>query len=170
MWLTSGEVAKREDVTRQTIHRWVKRGLFDRVKTTKLGQFRIWVDDDAFTILYGRVDLLEDTPFLETQEKLLKRSYPDGEYISDIASGFNFERQGFRSILERAVQKTPIKLVATTQDRITRTGFGLIKWLIELGGGSIEFLEKGEDSEDFDPKEIVGLLSSFVDGKGNTNQ
>jgi len=65
---------------------------------------------------------------------LLKNKYPEAKFISDIASGFNQNRRGYKTILESAINDNPQHVVATTSDRITRTGFQLIKWLIELPG------------------------------------
>jgi predicted site-specific integrase-resolvase len=63
---------------------------------------------------------------LARQEQLLKNKYPEATFISDIASGFNQSRRGYKTILESDINGNPQQLVATTSDRITRTGFQLI--------------------------------------------
>jgi predicted site-specific integrase-resolvase len=57
---------------------------------------------------------------------LLKDKYPAAMFISDMASGFNKNRRGYKAILESAINGNSQHLVATTSDRITRTGFQLI--------------------------------------------
>ncbi|MEN8219932.1 MAG: recombinase family protein [Pseudomonadota bacterium] len=129
------------------------------VKKTKGGHYRIWVEEPSITILYARVSsskpkserrkssLRDYFVSLVKQEELLRKKYPDARFISDIASGFNQNRRGYRTFLELALNGNPLHLVATTSDRITRSGFALIKWIIELSGGRIELLEEPDTSE-----------------------
>jgi len=113
----------------------------------------VWVAEPATIILYARVSSSKPRSSLEKPEKLLKSKYPNARFISDIASGFNQNRRGYRTFLELAIDGNPLHLVATTSDRITRTGFSLIKrsngtslrkWIIELSGGKLELLEETE--------------------------
>ncbi|MEN8221133.1 MAG: hypothetical protein ABFS56_33245 [Pseudomonadota bacterium] len=60
-------------------------------------------------------------------EQLLKSKYPNARFLSDIASGFNQNRRGYKTFLELALNGNSLHLVATTSDRITRSGFQLIK-------------------------------------------
>ena len=162
MWKRCSEIAKLEGVARITIQRWVKAGKYDKVKLTEGGHYRIWVDKEEVTLLYTRVSSSKQKSSLRRQERILRKEYHNEEIISDIASGFNFKRRGFKSILERAVNGVPIVLVATTQDRITRTGFSLIKWIIELSGGRIELLEEESSTEEFDTKTLIAFITSFI--------
>ena len=97
-----------------------------------------------------------------TQRALLEAKYPSGEFISDIASGFNQDRRGYKRILELALNKTPLHVVATTSDRITRSGFSLIKWIVELHGGRIELLEEKNNPEQFDTTTLIAFITSFI--------
>ncbi|WP_448218881.1 IS607 family transposase [Endozoicomonas sp. 2B-B] len=98
---------------------------------------------------------------------MLLQKHPDAEFISDIASAFNFKRKGLQTILESPVCGNPTHIVVATKDRPTkdrlaRSGFGLIKWLVELSGGHIEVLDDPDNaSESFDTQELIGFITSF---------
>lgn len=160
MWYSTTKAAKKFKVTSQTIRRWIEEGKFDKVDRTKGGHLRVWIQEEQLTILYCRVSSKKQESSLDTQQKLLQESY-DGTVIRDTGSGFNFQRRGFVSILERALQGEPIRLVATTSDRITRSGFPIIKRIIELSGGSVELLEEDDTSDQFDVSYLVSYITSF---------
>jgi putative resolvase len=162
MYKSTGFLAREYSVTNETIQNWIKEGKFDKVKKTKGGHYRVWIDEPIVTILYARVSSAKQKTSLARQEKLLKDKYPEATFISDIASGFNQNRRGYKTILESAINGDPQHLVATTSDRITRTGFQLIKWLIELSGGRVELLEESDNSEQFDTKTLIAFITSFI--------
>ena len=162
MWKNVGYMARLEGVSRQTILRWINDCKYSKTKLTEGGHYRIWLESEPEVILYARVSTSKQKDSIDTQLKLLKKEYPNGTTISDIASGFNFERRGFKRILERSLSGVPCIIVATTQDRITRTGFGLIKKIIELHGGEIRLLEEEVSSENFDTNALISFITSFV--------
>ena len=162
MYKSTGFLAKEYSVTNETIQNWIKEGKFEKVKKTKGGHYRIWVDEPIITILYARVSSSSRRSSLDKQEELLKNKYPNARFISDIASGFNQNRRGYRTFLELAIDGNPLHLVATTSDRITRTGFPLIKWIIELSGGRVELLEEPDNTEQFDTTTLIAFITSFI--------
>lgn len=172
MWYSTTKAAKKYKVTSQTIRRWTKEGKFDKVEVTGGGHFRIWIQEEQTTILYCRVSSKKQESSLDTQQRLLEEQY-NGRVIRDIGSGFNFQRRGFVSVLERALQGESIKLVATTSDRITRAGFPIIKHIIELSGGSVELLEEDDSSDQFDVSYLISYITSFcnsVHGKRSSKR
>lgn len=162
MYKSTGFLAKEYSVTNETIQNWIKEGKFEKVKKTKGGHYRVWVDEPITTILYARVSSAKQKSSLVRQEELLRKKYPEAKIISDIASGFNQNRRGYRAILEQAIEGNPLHIVATTSNRVTRSGFALIKWIIELSGGRIELLEEPDHSEQFDTKTLIALKTSFI--------
>jgi predicted site-specific integrase-resolvase len=177
MYKSTGFLAKKYSVTNETIQNWIKEGKFEKVKKTKGGHYRVWVEEPSVTILYARVYSAKQKSerrkqkfdslryyfvSLLKQEELLRKKYPDARFISDIASGFNQNRRGYRTILELALDGNSLHLVATTSDRVTRSGFALIRWIIELSGGRIELLEEPYNSEPFDTKTLIALKTSFI--------
>ena len=164
MWKTTGEVANNYGVSRTTIVRWVKDGQFV-TKRTHGGHYRIWVTPSSKIVLYARVSSRKQKSSITTQRKLLLKQYPQGEFISDIGSGFNFKRRGFVTILEQAMSGVAIQLVSTTSDRITRSGFPLVKRILELHGGTVELLEEDICAERFDVHTLVSFLTSFCNSQ-----
>jgi len=165
MWKSVGEIARREGVVRQTILKWINEGKYEIIQKTKGGHYRIWVDADPLVFYYVRVSTSKQKSSLENQITLLKKKggYENAKEIKDIGSGFNFNRDGFKSILERSLSGIPCVIVATTSDRITETGFGLIKKIIELSGGRIELLEEDiSQSEEFDTESLVSFITSYI--------
>lgn len=172
MWYSTTKAAKKYKVASQTIRRWTQEGKFDKVEVTKGGHLRIWIQEEQTTILYCRVSSKKQESSLDTQQRLLEEQY-SGKVIRDIGSGFNFQRRGFVSVLERALRGEPIKLVATTSDRITRSGFPIIKHIIELSGGSVELLEEDDTSDQFDISHLISYIASFcnsVHGKRSSKR
>lgn len=168
MFRSTGYLAKKYSVTNETIQNWIKEGKFDKVKKTKGGHYRVWESDSITTILYARVSSAKQVDYLEKQKMLLKHKYPDAKFLSDVASGFNQNRRGYKTFLELVINGNPLHLVATTSDRITKTGFPLIKWIIELSGGRVELLEESNNSEQlnnseqFDTKTLIAFITSFI--------
>jgi excisionase family DNA binding protein len=161
MWLSTTKLAKKYGVTSQTIRRWIREGKFTEVRITDGGHIRV-KDNSERRFLYGRVSSAKQQSSLKNQEELLKEQYPKDEFISDIASAFNFKRKGLKTILELAMSGVTVHIVVTTNDRLARSGFELIRWIIELHGGSITSLEEEPKTEAFDNTgELIGFITSF---------
>ncbi len=172
MWYSTTKASKKYKVSSQTIRRWAREGKFEKVDVTQGGHLRIWIREELTTMLYCRVSSKKQESSLDTQQRVLENHY-DGKVIRDIGSGFNFQRRGFVSILERALRGEPIKLVATTSDRITRSGFPIIKRIIELSGGSVELLEEDNTTDQFDVSYLISYITSFcnsVHGKRSSKR
>jgi predicted site-specific integrase-resolvase len=106
--------------------------------------------------IYARVSSKKQYSSIEEQIKLLSEKYPKHKLLIDIASAFNFERKGLKAILEYAMSGTPVEVVVTSQDRLSRSGSGfqLVRWIIELYGGEIIILDKKVKTEKFDTTEL----------------
>jgi predicted site-specific integrase-resolvase len=173
MWVRTSVLARREKVTPKTIRLWIEGGRYEKVERTYGGHYRVWISLPATTFLYARVSSAKQESSIYTQEQILRDAYPNGQFCHDIASGFNFGRRSFRTILERALSGEPIHLVATTSDRITRTGFPFIKHVIELVGGHVELLEENDCSDPFDVRYLISYITSFcnsVHGKRSSKR
>ncbi|MCG3884504.1 recombinase family protein [Photobacterium leiognathi] len=159
MWVSTTKLAKIEGVTTQTIRRRIESGLYDKVKQTEGGHFRVFITQQR-RICYARVSSSKQLSSIDTQKRILLERYPEAEFISDIASAFNFKRKGLQTILESVMLGHSVHIVVTTKDRLVRSGFELIKGLVELSGGRIEILDDSNNtSESFDTAELVGFLS-----------
>ena len=162
MWLSTTKMAKREGVTTETIRRWIREGKFEEVMRTDGGHLRI-KDKKKRRLLYVRVSSSKQKTSIERQRQkdILQKKYPNDEFIIDTASAFNFQRKGLKTILELAMSGATIEVVVTTNDRLARSGFELIRWIVELHGGSINSLEEGIKTEIFDTSELIGFITSF---------
>ena len=160
MLLSTTKLAKRHGVTSETIRRWIREGKFPDIERTSGGHIRI-KDTKERRFLYGRVSSAKQRSSLEHQRELLRKQYPNDEFISDIASVFNFKRKGLQTILELAMSGIAVHIVVTTNDRLARSGFELIRWIIELYGGTITSLEEGVKTEAFDTNELIDFITSF---------
>lgn len=162
MWKSTGFFAKKLGVTRETIVNYIKDGHFEKYIRTKKGHYRIWHEIESEFVGYCRISSSKQQSSLDTQERIIKEKHPNINIKKDIGSGFNFKRKEFKALLERALTGNPISIVATTQDRICRTGFPLIKWIIELYGGRIELLEERDKPEGFDSNTFIAFIASFI--------
>lgn len=162
MWKTSGQIAKLYGVSRMAVNKWIRAGRFDRVKTTLGGHYRIWYEPPQEIVGYVRVSSAKQQSSLDTQAAIIRREYPGIEIVSDVGSGFNFKRPGFRALLERCLSGTPLEVVVPTGDRLARTGLPFIVWAIELHGGTVTELEESDCDEQFDTAELVGFITSFI--------
>jgi predicted site-specific integrase-resolvase len=161
LWFSTTKLAKLEKVTTQTIRNKIKDGCYEKVIRTEGGHYRIFKRENKI-IGYARVSSSKQKTSLIKQQEILLKKYPDATIFTDTASAFNFGRKGLCSILEQALSGTSICLVATTQDRIARSGFGFIKRIIELSGGSIITLDDKIDSkEEFNTAELISFITSF---------
>ena len=154
------QLAKKHGVSSQTIRNWIKSGKIDAPKRTIGGHFRIQEKAER-RFIYARVSSSKQKTSIERQLELLSEKYPKHEQLSDIASAFNFQRKGLKTILESAMSGSSVEVVVTARDRLARSGLELIRWIIELHGGRIISLEESAKTENFDTKELIGFIISF---------
>ena len=160
MWLSTTRLAKMEGVTTETIRRWARDGKYEEYKMTEGGHFIVKVKDERI-VCYVRISPYKQKTSIETQKQILLKKYPKAEVIIDIASAFNFQRKGLKTILEQAMSGDAIRVVVTSQDRLARSGFELIRWIIELSGGRVESLEESIKTEKFNTEELISFITSF---------
>jgi hypothetical protein len=98
MYKSTGFLAKEYSVTNETIQNWIKEAKFEKVKKTKGGHYRVWVEEPSITILYARVSSSKQKSSLVKQEELLRKKYPDARFISDRGSSFCAQKLEPRSL------------------------------------------------------------------------
>ena len=162
-YVRTGFLAKKENVTTQTIRRWVKKGKYKHIEITDGGDLRIGIPYESSLICYARVSSKKQTSSLTTQIELIKAYAKEdsGEIIKDIGSGFNFKRKGFVSILDRAIRGEVLHVVVSDQDRLTRVGFDFIKWIIEHGGGTVRVVNEPKSKEGVDYENLISFITVF---------
>lgn len=88
-------------------------------------------NEEKKKIIYARVSSEHQRPDLERQIQFLKTNYPQHELVSDIGSGLNWERKGFKTILDLVYDKRVQEVVVAYKDRLCRFGFELLEWLFQ---------------------------------------
>jgi putative resolvase len=141
MYVFPKEAAKHFQVTTDTLRRWSDSGKLPCITTTG-GHRRYALSfntpgsptkpvETTLKIVYSRVSSKKQANDLERQSKLLKHKYPNHKVISDIGSGINFSRPGFKRILEGVFKGTIDEVVVAHKDRFTRFGFELFEWIFQ---------------------------------------
>lgn len=116
-------------------------------------------EPDSATVCYARVSRPKQKEDLQRQREYLLLKHPGAECLSDIGSGLNYKRKGFRSILERAIRGEKLRVVVTYRDRLVRFGFDLVEHIISMSGGEVVVLNKVDSSPE---SELVGDLTAII--------
>jgi predicted site-specific integrase-resolvase len=138
----------------QTLYNWEKKGKIETIRTAggqRLYNVEKYIKDqkgyeevkedvvegvdkknnERKKICYVRVSTLNQKEDLIRQKNYMQEKYPKYEIIEDIGSGINFNRRGFRKIIEYAIEGKIEIIVVAYKDRLTRFGFELIEDLIK---------------------------------------
>ncbi len=171
------EVCERLGISYTTLRDYVKRGYIKPVLTPG-GKWRFREEDverliggvvkQRRVILYARVSSNSQRDDLEGQVKVLEdwarqNNIVDYEVVTDIGSGLNEDRRGFRKLLRLAAERKISKIVIAYPDRLTRFGFKTIEELLRPFGVEIVVL----NHEDEDPREelvedLITITSHFA--------
>ena len=82
-------------------------------------------------IIYARVSSSKQKKDLAKQIQFIQQRFPKYTVIQDIGSGFNFERKGFITLLDRVMRGEIQEIVVAHNDRLTRIGFTFILFICE---------------------------------------
>ena len=128
-------------------------------------------DNSKLNICYIRVSTYGQKDDLSRQRNYMKNKYPGYKIIEDIGSGINFNRKGFRKIVNLAIAGKVDILVVAHKDRLTRFGFEFIEDLInEYSNGKIivesNKLDKKEPKEELveDVLQILNVYTAKMNG------
>ena len=173
--LKPNEMAKRLNVTVGTLQRWDREGKLKAYRTQTNRRYYTeeqvnnflnieTPENSKMNIAYSRVSSHQQKHELENQENFIKE-FANGsgtiidEYISDVASGLNYKRQGLLRLLELVMQRKVAKIFITYKDRLIRFGFELIEWICNQFNTEIVVLN---DSQSSPKKEMVSDLISII--------
>ena len=141
MYVTPKQASKHYSVSEQTLRYWSLTGKIKYI-TTKGGHRRYSLTSATTNepdsgehipekIVYARCSSRKQQGDLDRQIEYLKSKYPNHRVVSDIGSGINFERKGFKRILDGVFKGTIGEVVVTQRDRFTRFGFELFEWIFK---------------------------------------
>jgi len=124
------------------------------------------IQNNKINFIYSRVsskkqmdDLLRQTEFIKNADI----KYDSYQSITDIASGINFKRKGLQTILDTALQGTIGEVVIAHKDRLSRSAFDIIQYIIEKSGGLITILdnEKNKTTEQELAEELLSIIHIY---------
>ena len=150
MYVSPQKAAKHYRVSKETLRIWSISGKIRSV-TTLGGHHRyeiVPINESSAVrekIIYARVSSAKQKNDLKHQIKFVKQKFPNYKIIKDIGSGFNFERRGFISILERVIRGNVEEIVIAHHDRLTRIGFSLILFICQHFNTKLTVLSDKDD-------------------------
>ena len=141
-YITSKKVRDQYGVCNSTLKRWANEGKIKTIRT--VGNKRLYGCDDIASIFgiqsvekkkrsicYARVSSQKQKGDLERQVEDLRRDYPSHEIIQDIGSGINFERKGFKTLVDQIMSGNIEEVVISHRDRLVRFGYALLEQICQ---------------------------------------
>jgi len=149
MYVKQKVVQQHFDVAGSTLRRWANAGLVDFVTLPNSQQRLYNLDSVARRLgvkepqlnrrnaIYARVSSAAQRADLERQLAELRAAYPDHRVYQDVASGLNFHRSGFQSLLDDIHQGAVGEVVVMHRDRLCRFAYELVEWICQKAGTRI---------------------------------
>lgn len=120
-------------------------------------------------IIYARVSSKKQENDLIHQITYLSSYYPEYESITDIASGINWDRPGFKQIITLLLRGEIEEVVVAYDDRFTRFGFEFFEWLFKQYNAKLTCInsKKGNDTDEMlgDIMEILTVFTARYHGQ-----
>jgi predicted site-specific integrase-resolvase len=156
-YLPSKEIRDKFHISYTTLKRWAEQGKVSciltpggnrRYKATDIA--RMFPEAETQIInktgyCYARVSSDGQKDDLTRQIEYLKQQKPNFVIIKDIGSGVNFNRPGFKRLLELVNSGKVSEIAIAHKDRLCRFGYEIVEWIAEKAGVKIVVLSQGED-------------------------
>jgi putative resolvase len=176
-YVKAAEAAKYYSISLRRLRAWAQSGSIPHTITPG-GHYRYLIDtgseeetkeepeeleDLSGEIIYTRVSSSKQKADLQRQIDCLVKKFPGRKVISDVGSGINYQRKGFRSILE-GVFKGHIKTVVVAyQDRWSRFGFEFFQWLFQSFGAELKVVFSTDiNSEKELTEDLMEIITVFT--------
>mgnify|MGYP003480374900 FL=1 len=178
LYISPGKIAKQFDITTTTLRRWAEDGkircirpvsgkrVYNLMDVKKLFGIPSTSDNRAInTICYARVSSSHQREDLERQVQLLRYKYPDAKIIKDIGSGLNWDRQGFKTLLDYVYDQNVKTVVVAYKDRLCRFAYPLVEWIFKKS--NVELLVLNKDTTDQEStnelsEDLLSIVTVFV--------
>lgn len=158
------EYAKKHQVTKRTVWRWIKEGMV-KIRRTETGRVRVMIDEnrERRVAVYARVSSSENKDNLERQvERLVSycnaKGYKVLSIVSEIGSGLNDQRPKLEKLL---TDNNIDVIVIEHKDRLCRFGLNYIQKLLALQGREIEIVNPVLDDKEDLVQDFVSIITSF---------
>lgn len=115
--------------------------------------------------IYARVSTKQQSDNLTRQIKLLQEHTTNESYklVTDIGSGINFRRKGFKTILDEVMHGTVEDIMVTHKDRLSRFAFDLIQQVCSFYGTTITVLESDNSTKESELSEdLLSIITVFT--------
>lgn len=168
------EMAKRLNVTVQTLQNWDKKGTLKAHRTPTNRRFYTedqytkfigqTTDDNRLNVAYARVSTYNQKDDLQDQLAFI-RQYANAkgiilnQEITDIGSGLNYKRKKWNQLLNMVMENKINQIFITYQDRFIRFGFDWFEDLCKQHGTKIIVINNPATSPD---QELVNDLISII--------
>ena len=173
------EVLKILKITRPTLTKYVKD---NKVKVRELPSGMYDYDEDSvFSIagicgertcaIYARVSTQKQKKDLSNQIEIIRKyanenGYSVDKVYSDIASGLNYDRGEFQTMLNEIIQYKIKTVIISNKDRLTRVSFDMWKQLFRQFSCELIVVNQDETNTENSEKEIfediISLLHCFA--------
>ena len=169
------DVLKLLKVTRPTRCRYVKEG---KIRAIKINRTKLdYNEEDVFKlagiknrakgVIYARVSTNKQKSSLQNQiDTLLQYANSSGSQIDkiykDVASGLNFDREEFQSLLSDVIKYKVKTVFITNKDRFSRISFNMWKKLFSYFNCEIVVLNDIKEIKDSEEKEIFEDIISML--------
>ena len=142
-YLNTKEAREMLRVTAVTLRKWAREGKIDFIRLPS--NERLYNKQSIYNILnitvpikpkekiaYCRVSSIKQNDDLDRQKAFFNSEYPDHRVVTDIGSGINWKRKGFKGILEQAINGDIEQITIAHRDRLCRFAFDLVEWILQL--------------------------------------
>ncbi len=167
MYITSKNACEHFGIHANTLRKWADDGKISHIRSPS-GQRLYDVSsvgkkiDTRTKICYARVSSASQKEDLERQVLFLKQKYPDYEVVTDVGSGLNFKRKGFRRVLESVLSNSVSEIVVAHRDRLCRFGFELVQWICDKSDTKLVVLEQTSLSPTEElTKDLLSIIHVF---------
>lgn len=173
------EVLKILKITRPTLTKYVKDGKI-KVKELPSGMYD-YDEDSVFSVaglcrertcaIYARVSTQKQKKDLSNQIEIIRKyanenGYSVDKVYSDIASGLNYDRGEFQTMLNEIIQYKIKTVIISNKDRLTRVSFDMWKQLFRQFSCELIVANQDETNTENSEKEIfediISLLHCFA--------
>ena len=161
-------------VCENTLRTWSIEGKI-KYTTTEGGHRRYLLSEtpkqtNQIKVIYTRVSSKKQQEDLVRQTEYLKDKYKTHIVISDIGSGINFERTGFKKILDGVFKGNITEVVVAHRDRFTRVGFAptrfgysLFEWIFKQHQAILICDQKqGEEPTNELSEDLMSIITVFT--------
>ncbi len=167
MYITSKNACEHFGIHANTLRKWADEGKIAHIRSPS-GQRLYDVSsvgkkiNTRTKICYARVSSASQKEDLERQVLFLKQKYPDYEVVTDVGSGLNFKRKGFRRVLESVLSNSVSEIVVAHRDRLCRFGFELVQWICDKSDTKLVVLEQTSLSPTEElTKDLLSIIHVF---------